>query len=59
MENEKSTNLVPLYTPLITIHNLCIYIYMAKLENGLKISFMIFWNLEGAFFRQKDITFHS
>ena len=32
---------------------------MIWLENGLKISFMMFWNSEGAFFRPKGITFHS
>ena len=32
---------------------------MKNFEYGLKISFMIFWNFEGAFFRLNDIIFHS
>ena len=30
---------------------------MMKSENWLKISFIIFWNSEGAFLRPKGITF--
>jgi hypothetical protein len=32
---------------------------MQNLECALKISFMMRWNSEGAFFKLKGMTFHS